>query len=80
MVNGSFPLANFNNFLDAFLTVFTVLTGDVWSSIYINYYRAVGNGETAIIFFISLIVIGEKILLNLFLAILLENFDEDSLD
>jgi len=27
-----------------------------------------------------LIIIGQKVLLNLFLAILLENFDEDSLN
>lgn len=33
----------------------------------------------ATIFFILLTIIGQKILLNLFLAILLENFDESAL-
>lgn len=58
MINGTYPLANFNNFLDAFLTVFTILTGDVWSYIYANFYRSLDNGIIATFFFISLIVIG----------------------
>ena len=78
MINGTEPDANFDNFLDAFTTVFVVLTNDGWSGIYFTYYRGTG-GAISTIYFISLIVIGQKILLNLFLAILLENFDEDSL-
>lgn len=58
MENGKYPDRNFNTFLDAFTTVFIVLTNDVWTSIFVDYYRAVGNGEAAIIFFISLIIIG----------------------
>lgn len=41
------------------------------------------HGYTAIVYFISLIIVGEMIFLNLFLAILLENFektDEESKD
>eukprot|EP00347_Sterkiella_histriomuscorum_P013361 403365010 len=78
MENGIDPPSNFNNFLEAFTTVFVVLTNDGWSGIYFNYYRATGS-IVSTIFFLSLIIIGQKILLNLFLAILLENFDEDSL-
>ena len=79
MENGIDPPANFNNILEAFTTVFVVLTNDGWASIYFNFYRTSG-GVIATIIFISLIIIGQKILLNLFLAILLENFDEDSLN
>lgn len=57
MDNGVDPLSNFNDFLDAFITVFVVLTNDGWSSIFFNYYRAVGS-VISTIFFISLIVIG----------------------
>lgn len=77
--NGSFPNANFNYFLEAFTTVFIVLTGDSWSEFYFNHYRAT-NATAATLFFISLIILGQKVILNLFLAILLENFDEDSLN
>jgi hypothetical protein len=75
MVNGTDPTINFNNLFDAIITVFIVLTNDGWSSIYFNYYRTVG-AATSSLYFLTLIVIGQKILLNLFLAILLRNFDE----
>ncbi|CDW82905.1 voltage-gated ion channel superfamily [Stylonychia lemnae] len=77
--HGSSPLANFDDFISSFTTVFIILTNDGWSAIYYNYYRATGPAVSTI-FFISLIIIGQKVLLNLFLAILLENFDEQSLD
>ena len=76
---GASPLANFDEFTSAFQTVFIILTNDGWSAIYYNYYRTAGAAISTI-FFISLIIIGQKILLNLFLAILLENFDEESLN
>ena len=74
---GDFPTTNFNYFMEAFTTVFVVLTQDGWSKTYYAYYRTAG-GVGATIFFISLIVIGQKILLNLFIAILLDNFNMDS--
>jgi hypothetical protein len=45
---------------------------------YFNYYRAV-SGVSATIFFLSLVLLGQKVLLNLFLAILLQNFDESAI-
>ncbi len=77
--NGTTVIENFDNFLEAFSTVFIVLTGDSWSVFYFNMYRAT-DGYTATFFFLSVILIGQKVILNLFLAILLENFDEDSLN
>ena len=56
-VNGTYPDANFNGFLDAITTVFIVLTNDGWSQIYFNYYRAVSPVKSTI-FFITLIIIG----------------------
>jgi uncharacterized membrane protein len=58
--------------------VFVLLTQDGWSDIFYSYYRACSNWQ-AICYFVSLYIIGPIILLNLFLAILLKNFDEDSL-
>lgn len=79
MDDGDDPDSNFNNFLEAFTTVFVVLTNDGWTTIYYNYYRATGSAVSTV-YFISLIILGQKVLLNLFLAILLENFDEDSIN
>lgn len=72
--SGTTPISNFDNFYDAFVTVFIVLTGENWNNIYQTYAR--DNFASSTIFFYSLIVFGQLILLNLFLAILLDNFDE----
>jgi hypothetical protein len=71
---GQYPDSTFNTFLEAFISVFIILANDGWSTIYINHYRATGIKST--FFFVSLIIIGQYILLNLFLAILIRNFDE----
>lgn len=60
------------------MSVFIILANDGWSTIYINHYRISGVKST--FFFISLLVIGQFILLNLFLAILIRNFDEQSIE
>ena len=79
MENGSYPDENFNTFWQAFLIVFTVLTGDGWSSKYYSYYRNV-SGPLSSIYFLSLLIVGQYILLMLFIAILVENFDEQSIN
>jgi len=78
LVNGTYPNANFNTFLEAFLSVFQVLANDGWSKIYFNHYRAT-NAVTACFYFLTFLVVGQYILLKLFLAILIENFEEVSL-
>jgi hypothetical protein len=73
------PHWNFDSFLQAFITVFIVQVSDGWCDVFFDYYRAsVRSPIISTIFFISLIVIGHIILLNLFLAILLKEFDERS--
>lgn len=74
LVNGTFPDSHFNTFSDAFISVFIVLAIDGWSTIYFNHFRAV-SVVASTIYFISLYIIGQCILLNLFLAFLVENFD-----
>ena len=72
------PRNNFKNFLNGFILVFTVLTGENWDSTMFQFARS--HGYIAIFYFISLVIIGVMIFLNLFLAILLENFEEGSDD
>jgi hypothetical protein len=71
---GTSPKSNFDSFFNAFITVFIILTGEDWNNIYYSYAR--DNYFVSTVFFYSLIVFGQLVLLNLFLAILLDNFDE----
>ncbi len=70
MENGSYPLNNFNNFYQSFLTVFVLLTGDAWSTIMLDFVRSAGLG-VSLAFFVGFMIIGQYLLFNLFLAILL---------
>ena len=77
-IPGNYPDSTFNTFLEAMISVFIVLANDGWSTIYINHKRATGSTKSNI-FFISLLIVGQFILLYLFLAILLGNFEQESL-
>ena len=70
--------SNFNNILDAFLSVFIVLANNGWMTLFIDHYLATGSYVSSA-FFISLLIIGQLILLNLFVAILIENFEQLSI-
>lgn len=72
---GKYPRSNFNTPLGAFLSVFIVLANDGWTDIYFDHYRAT-NPTIASLFFISILFIGQFMLLNLFIAILIENFEQ----
>lgn len=64
-----YPRVNFDTFWWSLMTVFQVLTGEDWNAAMFDAIHT--NGMPAAIFFISLIVIGGYVLLNLFLAVLL---------
>ena len=76
--NGVSPEVNFDTFINAFSTVFIILTNDGTSAIYYNLYRTVSS-YTSTIYILIMILIGQKVILNLFIAILLQNFDEGAL-
>lgn len=76
--NGTSPDVNFDNFINAFSAVFIILTNDGTSGIYYNLYRSV-NSYSSTFYIIVLILIGQKVVMNLFIAILLQNFDEGAL-
>ena len=76
---GSYPDSTFNTFSEAILSVFIILVNDGWSTIYIAHQLAVGQLKSNL-FFLSLVMVGQYILLNLFIAILIKNFDEQSLE
>ena len=73
--NGPVSRGNFDNFHNAFITVFQLLTMENWQYILYDtmYYSSIPKPITTL-YFISWIFIGNFILLNLFLAILLDSF------
>ena len=68
------PDSNFDSFYNALLSVFIVIANDGWTVLYFDHYRTVGP-VTSTLFFGSLVVLGQMILFNLFLAILLQEFE-----
>ncbi|KAM5237785.1 voltage-dependent L-type calcium channel subunit alpha-1S [Ctenodactylus gundi] len=72
--------SNFDNFPQALISVFQVLTGEDWTSIMYNGIMAYGGpsypGMLVCIYFIILFVCGNYILLNVFLAIAVDNLAE----
>ncbi|GFS86640.1 voltage-dependent calcium channel type D subunit alpha-1 [Nephila pilipes] len=78
------PRSNFDSFWQSLLTVFQILTGEDWNEVMyhgINAYGGVGSpGVLACIYFIILFICGNYILLNVFLAIAVDNLaDAESL-
>ena len=71
--NGTVPRANFDKLGWAFLTVFEVMIGENWNAVMYDHMRSVGPASC--VYFIGLVIFGNIIMLNLFLAILLGNFD-----
>ena len=64
---------NFEGLGTAALSVFQVMIGENWNSIMYDHMRAAGVFSA--FYFIGLVIIGNIIMLNLFLTILLANFD-----
>ncbi|XP_054746130.1 voltage-dependent calcium channel type D subunit alpha-1-like [Anastrepha obliqua] len=78
------PRWNFDCFWQSLLTVFQILTGEDWNVVMYDGIRAYGGiktvGALACIYFIILFICGNYILLNVFLAIAVDNLaDADSL-
>jgi len=65
---------NFDDFHQSTVAIFIILIGEDWNNIMYTYMLDTRPYANAI-FFISLIIVGNLVLLNLFLAILLKNFE-----
>lgn len=75
--NGHSPWGNFDTILNAIISIFVILVGDNWNNFMNDGIWSVGWLST--LYYISLVVFGNIVMLNLFLAILLGNFDEASI-
>ena len=72
------PRSNFDNILQSFLTVFQILLGERWNEIFYDCWKG-SSGMLASAYFITMIFFGNIIMMNLFLAMLLGNFERASL-
>jgi hypothetical protein len=70
------PRAHFDTFPWAFVTIFQILSGENWNVVMYDGMRA--SGWHSAFFFIICVLIGNFLVLNLFLAILMSNFEEES--
>ena len=73
--SGQSPMFNFDTFMNSFQSVFLILINDSQSSIYYNYYRAV-SPLASTLFWVTFVIFATKILLNIFIAIILQKFQE----
>eukprot|EP01064_Diplonema_japonicum_P029541 TRINITY_DN4809_c0_g1_i1.p1 TRINITY_DN4809_c0_g1~~TRINITY_DN4809_c0_g1_i1.p1 ORF type:complete len:1504 (+),score=269.06 TRINITY_DN4809_c0_g1_i1:171-4682(+) len=67
------PRATFDSFYWSLLTVFQILTRDDWMSPMWTAMRE--TSPAACLYFVGLVLVGDFIILNLFLAILINSFD-----
>lgn len=77
---GNAPDFNFDSILQSFISVFVFFTSDGWSSILQDALRMPGIVNfIAIVFFFTLYIVGNMVIVNLFRAILMREFDQKSL-
>lgn len=67
--------ANFNTFLNSMLVVYRMSTGESWNGI-MHDCMAAGTVVT-VFYFTSFVLLGQFIMLNLFVAVILENFERE---
>jgi hypothetical protein len=67
-------VCNFDTFVNAVVTIFQVLTGENWNTVMYDARRSVG-APIAYAYFFSLVLLGVFMVMNIFLAILLSNFE-----
>ena len=66
------PRSNFDTVLWAFVTVLQIFTGEDWNSVMYSGMKA--KGDAAALYFVFLVILGNYIVMNLFIAILLSSF------
>lgn len=74
-LNSTVPRHNFDTVLTATVTVYQILSGENWNVVMYDGWRA--TNWLATVYFVTLMVFGSMFVMNLFLAILLNNFEVD---
>ena len=69
------PRANYDSFFSGFVTTFIVLTGENWNEVMYDAIKHV-SWTVGVLYFITFIFIGNYMLLNLVVAILIDKFTD----
>jgi hypothetical protein len=69
------PRAHFDTFPWCVITIFQILSGENWNTVMYDGMR--GTGWHAVFFFIICVLVGNFLILNLFIAILMSNFEQE---
>ena len=72
--DGDVPRTNFDDLLWSFTTVFVVMTRENWQAVLYDGMNSAGAASA--IYFVSLVILTNYILLALFIGTLLENFEK----
>lgn len=68
---------NFDDLLNSVISVFIIIIGDHWENLFTECYRSERNIPSVVmIYFLSLVIIGQITLMNIFLAYLIDNFEK----
>lgn len=70
------PRAHFDTFIWSFVTIFQILSGENWNTTMYDGMKSGGYGWC--LFFVAVVIVGQMIILNLFLAILMAKFEDAS--
>ena len=73
---GDDPRARFDDIWASALTVFMMITGDAWVDVVWDLADATGDRTTPQLYSVVLMIVGSLIITNLFVAILLAQFDQ----
>jgi Ion transport protein len=72
--DGLAPRANFDTLKEAYTSVFQILVGENFNQVVFSAILAIG--WSSVIYFVTLVVTGKFLLLQMFLAVILGNFEE----
>lgn len=67
---------NFDNIGSSIMSIFRIITLEGWTNVMYNYLDS--SGVVAGIFFPTVVIIGSFFLLNLFLAVIMQTFTDQS--
>ena len=68
---------NFDTFTQSLLSTFLIIIGDHWEDVFYQCYKSTYNNKFAVLaYFLTLVIFGQIILMNIFLSYLIDNFEK----
>ena len=72
---------NFDSFWNCLVSVFVIIIGDHWDTLFYETYRSEKtNSVSVVIYYFTLVLIGQITLMNIFLAYLIDNFEKSCMN